>query len=460
MHKSHYGENQNSYKLKLALVIVLILVQGLVFFDTWVNYYNELLRFPYIMKGNIFLMLVYMGLTYIFMTLFDCNNLSEYRPAYLIFSESLSIISCNIIVYLVIIIPAAALGLMPMMPIVIMTLKDIIIIILWSFLLYNLFKILVPPKDILLITSKNNMDEMIYKISKRNDLYKIKEQIIFNNNLSEIYDKCNNYNNILIGDVTSEVRNDIIKHCFNNFRSIYVIPKLSDILLKYSDDLFIFDTPLFLSTSFGIPIEIKFFKRLIDFFLSVSTLFIFMPIWIIVAILIKIEDGGPIFYCQERVTINNKLFNIIKFRSMKVTNSNEVLPTLDSDDRITRIGSFIRKYHIDEIPQLINVIKGDMSIVGPRPERKEHVDLYSREIREFHYRNKVKAGLTGLAQIYGKYNTSAIDKLKLDLIYIKRCSILFDLELIVRTIKVLFIKENTEGFSIESQEYIKVNAKQ
>ena len=144
---------------------------------------------------------------------------------------------------------------------------------------------------------------------------------------------------------------------------------------------------------------------------------------------------------------------------MKVSNSNEVIPTIENDDRITRIGKIIRKYHIDEIPQLINVLVGDMSLVGPRPERKEHVDLYTKEIAEFEYRSKVKAGLTGLAQIYGKYNTSAIDKLKLDLIYIKKCSFIFDLELILRTLKVLIIKENTEGFDVKAQEYIKNNAK-
>ena len=184
-----------------------------------------------------------------------------------------------------------------------------------------------------------------------------------------------------------------------------------------------------------------------------------MPIWILIALLIKIEDGGPVFYFQERVTINKKLFNIIKFRSMKFSNDDKIIPTIDSDSRITKIGFFIRKFHLDEVPQFLNVIKGDMSIVGPRPERKEHVDLYSTEIVEFDYRYKVKAGITGLAQIYGKYNTSPIDKLKLDLVYIKKCSFMFDLELIMRTLKVLVISDNTEGFDKKTQEYIMTNAK-
>lgn len=460
MPKSNINKNNYNNLLKLALVIVLILIQGFIFVDTWIHSYNLILRFPYILKGNIFLMIVYMLLSYIFMMFFDCNNLTEYRPAYLIFSETLSIISCNILVYLVIIIPAAALGLMPIAPMIIMTIKDLIVIIFWVMLINVIFKKVIPPKEVLLISSKNSIDNIIVKFSKRKDLYNIVKTIEFDtNNLNNIYKECNQYTNILIGDITSEARNDIIKHCFNNFRSIYVIPKISDILLKYSEDILIFDVPIYLSTNFGLSLEVKFFKRLSDIFISLFVLIVFLPIWLLVSLLIKIEDRGPIFFFQERVTIDNKLFKIIKFRSMKVSNNDEVVPTIDNDDRITRVGRFIRKFHIDEVPQMFNVLVGDMSIVGPRPERKEHVELYTKEISEFEYRSKVKAGITGLAQIYGKYNTSAIDKLKLDLIYIKKCSFIFDLELILRTIKVLFIKENTEGFDIKTQEYIKCNAR-
>lgn len=460
MQKEVKPENSNKSFLKLALVIVLILVQGFIFVNTWVHSYNVLLRFPYILKGNVFLMAVYMVLSYIFMVLFDCNNLSEQRPAYLIFSEFLSIIFCNIIVYLVIIIPAAALGLMPIIPIINMTIFDFVVIVIWALCVNSIFKRISPPKEVLLITSQNSIDEIVAKFSKRNDLYIITGKIVFDyKNIDNIYNKCNSFDNILIGDITSEARNDIIKHCFNNSRNIYVIPKISDILLKYSEDILVFDTPLYLSTNFGLSIEVKFFKRLVDIIISLLVLIVFLPIWLIIALMIKIEDGGPVLFVQERVTIDNRLFNIIKFRSMKVSDNNEVLPTLEEDERVTRVGKFIRKYHLDEIPQLINILVGDMSLVGPRPERKEHVELYTKEISEFQYRSKVKSGLTGLAQIYGKYNTSAIDKLKLDLIYIKKCGFIFDLELLLRTLKVLIMKENTEGFDVKTQEYIKNNAK-
>ena len=224
------------------------------------------------------------------------------------------------------------------------------------------------------------------------------------------------------------------------------MPKLSDIIIKNSKELYAIDSPIYYSNNFGLDLLNSFFKRTFDIIFSIILLIITLPLLIIVSILIKIEDGGKILFIQERVTKDNKIFKIYKFRSMKEDNNTKVLPTKVDDDRITKIGSFIRKFHIDELPQLFNVLKGDMSLVGPRPERIEHVELYTSQIIEFKYRANVKAGITGLAQIYGRYNTSAYDKLKLDLIYISNYSILFDLELLMKTFKVFIMKENTEGF--------------
>lgn len=444
--------------VKLALVLVLILILATLFFDTWVNNYNQLLRFPYVLKGNIFVTLVYMLLLYIFMIVFDCTNISLNRISTLIISEILSVISCNIFVYMVVIIPAAALGFLPILPIIILTVKDIIVILLWSIIVYELSKKFFRNTKLLLISNDKNIDAIINKFSNRKDLYVVEKAVTFNDNLDEVLKLCENYDNVLMGDLKSEDRNDIIKYCFNNSKNVYVIPKISDILIKYSDDVFVLDSPMYYSSNFSLPFESRFFKRLLDIVLSLFVVIVFLPLWLMVSLLIKIEDGGPIFYIQKRVTMNLKEFNIIKFRSMKCSNSNEVLPTINDDERITKVGKIIRNLHIDEIPQFINVLVGDMSVVGPRPERIEHVRLYSKEIPEFTYRYKVKAGITGLAQIYGKYNTTAMNKLKLDLIYIKKYTPMFDLELMFKTLKVIFMKENTEGFDKNSQEYIKTNA--
>ena len=168
------------------------------------------------------------------------------------------------------------------------------------------------------------------------------------------------------------------------------------------------------------------------------------PFMLIIAAAIKLEDHGPVFYKQARVTKDGKVFDILKFRSMVV--DAEQRPATDDDDRITKVGHVIRAIRVDELPQLFNIIKGDMSIVGPRPERIEHVEAYTAVIPEFEFRSKVKGGLTGFAQIYGKYNTSAYDKIKLDLMYIENYTFLLDVKLVLMTIRILFKKESTEGF--------------
>ena len=184
-----------------------------------------------------------------------------------------------------------------------------------------------------------------------------------------------------------------------------------------------------------------------DIVISLAGIILSSPIILITAIAIKIYDGGSVFFRQSRCTIDNKVYQIIKFRSMITDAEKDGVARLatENDDRITPIGHFIRKTRIDEIPQFFNVLKGDMSIVGPRPERPEIIAEYCEQFPEFMYRTKVKAGLTGYAQVFGKYNTTSYDKLKWDLMYIEKFSIWLDLKLIIMTIKIVFMKESTEG---------------
>ena len=194
----------------------------------------------------------------------------------------------------------------------------------------------------------------------------------------------------------------------------------------------------------------RFVKRMFDLVLSLIAMISVAPLMLIIAVAIKIQDGGPVFYKQKRVTKDGKTFDILKFRSMMVNAEsggyNLSMRASGKDPRITKVGSFIRAIRVDELPQLLNILKGDMTIVGPRPERVENVEAYSADMPEWHFREKVKAGLTGYAQIYGKYNTSAYDKLRLDLMYIENYSLLLDLRLIFQTLRILFSKESTEGF--------------
>ena len=150
---------------------------------------------------------------------------------------------------------------------------------------------------------------------------------------------------------------------------------------------------------------------------------------------------------QKRLTIDGRVFEVYKFRSMIVDAEKDGVARLASknDNRITPIGKFIRAVRLDELPQLLNILKGDMSIVGPRPERPEIAKEYEKTMPEFAYRLKVKAGLTGYAQILGKYNTTPRDKLLLDMMYIEKYSLFLDIKLMLMTIKILFMSESTEG---------------
>ncbi len=226
-----------------------------------------------------------------------------------------------------------------------------------------------------------------------------------------------------------------------------MMPKISDVIVQGADVLHFFDTPILLTREYPLTFEQRCIKRLIDLFCAIILIILTTPIMIVTAILIKITDGGPVFYKQVRMTINNKEFKIIKFRSMKVDAEADGKARLASknDSRITWIGKIIRAVRIDELPQLFNIVKGDMSFIGPRPERPEIIEQYMKDMPEFAFRTKVKAGLAGYAQVYGKYNTTPYDKLKLDLTYIEGYSTWLDIKLMLLTLRVLLTPDSTEG---------------
>ena len=190
-----------------------------------------------------------------------------------------------------------------------------------------------------------------------------------------------------------------------------------------------------------------FFKRIIDIVLSLAGLIVLALPLLAVAIAIKLDSPGPVFFKQKRVGIHKSHFMILKFRSMRIDTPKDAPTHLlqGADSYITPIGSFIRKTSIDELPQLINILKGDMSFVGPRPERPEIAEQYEKDMPEFALRLQVKAGLTGYAQVYGKYNTPPYDKVQMDLMYVANQSILEDLRLMLMTFKIMFVPSSTEG---------------
>ena len=256
---------------------------------------------------------------------------------------------------------------------------------------------------------------------------------------------------ILVTGVAATVRNGIAKHCVENDVEGYFIPHVGDVIMSGSQHVQSFSVPLQLVRRADQDIAYKVLKRGFDIVFSLLGIIILSPVLAIIAIAIKINDGGSVIYKQNRLTKDGKVFRIYKFRSMKENAEADGVArlALEDDDRITKVGKVLRMCRLDELPQLFNILSGDMSFVGPRPERPEIAEEISKEISAFDLRLQVKAGLTGYAQVFGKYNTDPMDKLKLDLTYINHMNVLMDLRLIFATVKILFIKDSTEGFENE-----------
>lgn len=317
------------------------------------------------------------------------------------------------------------------------------------------------PEKTLVISGADDVDEFLQKFGKIKHIFSIEKVVSADILKADWKKEVAPYQAIIFYEVSSRKRAEVIWYCMQSRKSLYVTPQLGEITMEGFGARHLIDTPMMKYEYRSERFWYNLAKRIGDILLSLIALIILSPLLLLTALLIKIEDRGPVFFRQKRCTKNGKVFEILKFRSMIVDaeKGGETIPCRTGDPRITHVGRVIRKLRIDEFPQIINVLKGDMSIVGPRPERVEHVEAYTKEIPEFSYRLRVKGGLTGYAQIYGKYNTSPYDKLRLDLQYIEKQSLLMDLKLILLTVKIMFVPESTEGFTQKRSEQITEEAK-
>ena len=260
--------------------------------------------------------------------------------------------------------------------------------------------------------------------------------------LQEILLKCDT---VFLYDVPVKERTELVEFCYRNMLNIYFNPEIADIVEMNARHVILDDVSLISAPVKELSFEQQIMKRTMDIVLCLIALIPAAPIMLICAIAIKKNDGGPVFFKQERATKGGKVFSVYKFRTMKENAA--IYSATSDDDRITSVGRVLRKYRLDEIPQILNILKGEMSIVGPRPEMLSNVYMYTKEYPEFAYRLRVKAGLTGYAQIAGKYNTTPKYKLILDLMYIENYSIMKDIKLMLQTLIVLFKPDSTEGFA-------------
>ena len=454
-------KNNEQFKklFRTMLKVLLVLSQTAVFAVLWETFYNEIIPMPYFRKGNWFFYLVYVIVLSLFLHAFDGLKYGVYRNGNLITAQILATLATLFIVYLQIVLLAYEfVSVLPLLlALVIDVALSLIIAVGGNWLLYRVF----PARKTLIIFDEYSPDTFIEKLKTRKEKFEIGDIVNISVGIEKLEDVIKKSQAVILYDIHSAKRNKILKICFENDIKTYATTKVSDILVRGASTLHIFDTPLLLYRNIGLTAEQRFIKRFMDIVVSLIGLIIALPFMIVTALAIKLYDGGPIFYKQERLTFNGKKFFVYKFRSMIVNAESKSGAVLASknDSRITPVGKIVRACRLDELPQFINVLKGDMSLVGPRPERPEIADDYYKTLPEFGYRLKIKAGLTGYAQLYGKYNTTPYDKLQLDLMYIQNYSFLLDIKLILMTVKIMFMKESTEGFTKENSKKINEKSK-
>ena len=439
--------NKEQFKriINLFASMVIVTLFTLAFSEVWNNSYNEIMEDPFWQNGNILLVLIYAALYVFVSSFFGAFHLGYYTELSLIGSQVIGTLATNTVSF--VIISLIGRGRLSVRPMISLTLFEFCILVLWVYVFSALFAWLYPPRRMIIVYGNKNAADLIRKMGKRGDKYVICEAVSCEESFEEICSRIDEYEAVIINDIPHELRSEILKYCLEKSIRVYINPKISDIIIRGADDFNMFDTPLLLNRNSGLKLEQKLTKRILDLLMALAAFVIALPFMIITAIAIKAYDGGPVFYRQKRLTTGGREFYVYKFRSMIVgaeKKSGAVLAS-ENDKRITPVGKLIRKIRFDELPQLINIIKGDMSFVGPRPERPEIAAKYEQTMPEFKYRLKTKAGLTGYAQVMGKYNTTPYDKLKMDLMYIERQSLLLDLRIMLMTVKIVFTPSATEG---------------
>lgn len=447
-------KEQYKHLLNYGANLISLAVEGIAFAYIWYQFYSEEIFFPFFRRGNWAVVGFYVLLIFFFTKVFGGYNIGYMRMTDIALSHVLSILLSGAAAYLEICMIAR--DYVNPEPVLGMIGAEVVFILPWIYVVRKLYERLYPPRQMLVIYGHYSPDDLIAKINTRKDKYNICAAVSYEVGHEELYPMIQKYNAVVLCDLPSQARNQIMKYCYQESVRTYVTPKISDILFRGADDIHLFDTPLLLSRNQGLSIDQRMVKRICDIVCSLIGIILASPFMLVIALAVKLYDGGPVLYKQERLTRDGETFRIYKFRSMSMdSEKNGARLAAKGDKRVTPVGRIIRNIHFDELPQLFNILKGEMSMVGPRPERKEISDEYEKEIPEFVLRTKVKAGLTGYAQVYGKYNTTPYDKLKLDLTYIENYSLWLDFKIMLLTFKILFQKENTEGVDEKQQTALK-----
>ena len=449
---------ENKRITNTAKIFLTIWNMGL-FTAVWVLYYNDLAFQKFWVPGAVLSLVIYGFIYYALCNLYQAFRIASSEIADTSFSQTIAFGVADLILYVeCCLIYNDYANIVPGLITAVVQIIGTCLIVLGT--KRYMMNHIVPRKTLLLYGRKTTKEEAEFFVSRLMNKYghlfdiaHIEFDHIERAQLNKLMSQCEV---VLLYEVSSDVRGKFMKLCTEQKKVLYFTPRIEDILCQGSVSKNLLDTPL-MKYEYQYESRSGYIgKRAMDLIISGVLLIVLSPVMLLTAIAIKLEDGGPVFFTQKRCTKDGRVFEILKFRSMIVDAEKDgVTPCKGNDSRITKVGKIIRATRIDELPQLLNILKDEMSFVGPRPERIEHVEQYTREMPEFSYRLRVKGGLTGYAQIYGKYNTSAYDKLRLDMMYIENQSMLLDLKIMMLTFKTIFTPEATEGFSEEKSEAMK-----
>lgn len=444
--------------INLGLTAVCLALEIGIFAYHWLAHFQYSVVEPlrnFWFKGHLLEIAIYAVILFGLSNMYGGMRLGYLKNSEIIFSQVFATLIANLVIYAELSVMAFQL----FVPKVFLTMmmEQIVVVIVYISIANKIYRSIFPPRKLLLIHGDRPIESICSKFESRRDKYVITKTVHAREGYDALCriilqayerDECNA---VVLGDISIEDRGPLIKFCYSRSIRVYLLPKITDVILMGAEELHVFDSPMLLTREYSLTMEQRFAKRTIDIVCALLLLLAASPFMLITAIAVKLYDGGPVLYKQVRCTINQRQFYIMKFRSMRTDAEKDGVARLaqKNDDRITPIGKIIRKCRIDELPQLINILRGDMSFIGPRPERPEIIAQYLEVMPEFAFRMKVKAGLAGFAQVYGKYNTSPYDKLKLDLTYIENYSVWLDIKLMMLTLKILFWPDSTEGVESE-----------
>ncbi|MDE7297545.1 MAG: sugar transferase [Lachnospiraceae bacterium] len=413
----------------------------------WYMYYASRIVAPYFHKGNWVVLVLFVILYAFYGNLYNGFLVSWNRISEMVYSQALAAAVSDFIMYIVIWLLTKYLP--NPLPLLAAFACQILLAGVWFSIANRWYFATFPPKRTAVVYDmRQGLEDVLheYGLGKKFDIL---ATVNIADCLADI-DMLKDMDTVFLSGIHSRDRNVILKYCIASGINVYVIPRIGDVIMSGAQHRYICHLPMLQVGRYNPSPGYLFIKRLLDIILSGAAVCILSPLLLITALAVKLEDGGPVFYRQKRLTKDGKEFDILKFRSMRVDAEKDGIARLSTgakDDRVTSVGRIIRKLRVDELPQLFCILSGTMTIVGPRPERPEIAAQYEEEMPEFRLRLQAKAGLTGYAQVYGKYNTIPYDKLQLDLMYIAKPSIMEDLRIMFATVRVLFLPESTEGIA-------------